>query len=147
MKFTADHDIMLNAYVSDGENGKVALYREDFAGRPGPMADNNYTMRPFNSDGGSTPAAHTTIDFETGNFSQFSNYTNDATYPWYISANAAYTGSYGMMSGNAGVDNSASIFNATVNYTTDGTVSFDFFASGESGYYSIYDKCVFHIDG
>ena len=78
MKFTADHDIMLNAYVSDGANGKVALYREDFAGRPGPMADNNYTMRPFHPNGGGeAPAAHTTIDFETGNFSQFNSFTNN----------------------------------------------------------------------
>ena len=146
MKFTADHDIMLNACVSNGANGKVALYREDFAGRPGPMADNNYTMRPFNSNGGGAPVAPTSIDFETGNFSQFSNYTNDATYPWYISANAAYTGSYGMMSGNAGIASSASIFTATVNYTTDGTVSFDYAAWGE-GSYIAWDKCVFQIDG
>jgi hypothetical protein len=146
MKFTADHDIMLNAYVSDGANGKVALYREDFAGRPGPMADNNYTMRPFNPNGGGAPVAPTAIDFETGNFSQFSNFTNDATYPWYISADAAYTGSYGMMSGNAGVAESASTFTATVNYTTDGTISFDYAAWGE-GTYIAWDRCIFQIDG
>ena len=146
MKFTADHDIMLNAYVSDGANGKVALYREDFAGRPGPMADNNYTMRPFNPNGGGAPVAQTAIDFEAGNFSQFSNYTNDATYPWFITADAAYTGSYGMKSGNAGVASSASTFTTTVNYTNDGTISFDYAAWGE-GTYVAWDKCVFQIDG
>ena len=57
MKFRADHDIMLNAYVNDGENGKVALYRVDFAGEAGPMADNNYTGRPFiNVPAGEQPA-------------------------------------------------------------------------------------------
>ena len=49
IKITADHDILLNASVTEGENGKVALYRQDFAGRPGPMADNNYTGRPFHN--------------------------------------------------------------------------------------------------
>ena len=47
IRFTANHDIMLNAYVRDGENGKVALYRSDFAGEDGPMADNYYDGRPF----------------------------------------------------------------------------------------------------
>ena len=47
IRFTANHDIMLNAYVRNGENGKVALYRSDFAGEDGPMADNYYEGRPF----------------------------------------------------------------------------------------------------
>ena len=38
-----DADAVLNASVSDGENGKVALYTEDFNGGGGPMANNNYT--------------------------------------------------------------------------------------------------------
>ncbi len=38
-----DADAVLNASVSDGENGKVALYTEDFNGEGGPMANNNYT--------------------------------------------------------------------------------------------------------
>ena len=42
-KLTFPTDAMLDAYVSDGENGKVALYREDFNGEGGPMAHNNYT--------------------------------------------------------------------------------------------------------
>ena len=53
MTFEVDHDIMLNAYVNDGENGKVVLYRSDFAGEAGPMADNYYEGRPFvNTPGG-----------------------------------------------------------------------------------------------
>ena len=59
IKFTVDRAMMLNAWVSgaqsataDAENAKVALYTEDFSGRPGPMAYNNYTERPFEGLGG-----------------------------------------------------------------------------------------------
>ena len=38
-----DADAVLFASVSDGNNGKVALYTEDFNGEGGPMANNNYT--------------------------------------------------------------------------------------------------------
>ena len=156
MKFTLTHDMMLNAYVSDAEcggesprdefNGKVALYRADFNGEGGPMADNYYDGRPFHNDGGSTPIAYTSVDFETGNFSQFSNYTNDGTYPWYVAAEASHGGAYGMRSGNSGVASSTSTFTATVNYTADGTVSFDYNSRGEGSTY-LYDVSRFYIDG
>ena len=42
-KLTFDEDQILNAEVTYGDNGKVALYTEDFYGEGGPMADNNYT--------------------------------------------------------------------------------------------------------
>ena len=42
-KLVFDQDQMLNAEVTYGENGKVALYREGFEGEGGPMADNNYS--------------------------------------------------------------------------------------------------------
>ena len=38
-KLVFDQDVMLNASVTQGENGKVALYREGFEGEGGPMAD------------------------------------------------------------------------------------------------------------
>ena len=41
-KLTFEQDQLLNAYVSEGENGKVALYTEDFYGEGGPMAHNYY---------------------------------------------------------------------------------------------------------
>ena len=41
-KLTFEQDQLLNAYVSQGENGKVALYTEDFYGEGGPMAHNYY---------------------------------------------------------------------------------------------------------
>ncbi len=41
-KLTFEQDQLLNAFVSQGENGKVALYTEDFYGEGGPMAHNYY---------------------------------------------------------------------------------------------------------
>ena len=153
MQFTLTHDMVLNAYVSDADcydgprdeyNGKVALYRKLGDEPVHPMADNYYDGRPFHNEGGGA-ITYTSIDFETGNFSQFNDYTNDATYPWYVSADAAHGGSYGMRSGNAGVHSSTSTFTATVTYTTDGTVSFDYNARGEGSYY-LYDVSRFYID-
>ena len=42
-KLTLDQDQMVSAEVTYGDNGKVALYAEDFYGEGGPMATNNYT--------------------------------------------------------------------------------------------------------
>ena len=43
-KFTVDQDVIISAWVDEeAENGKVALYTEDFYGEGGPMATNNYT--------------------------------------------------------------------------------------------------------
>ena len=42
-KLVFDEDQVLNAEVTYGENGKVALYNEDFDGEGGPMAHNYYT--------------------------------------------------------------------------------------------------------
>ena len=42
-KLVFTQDRMLNASVSNGQNGKVALYKEGFEGQGGPMATNNYT--------------------------------------------------------------------------------------------------------
>ena len=41
-KLTFDQDTYLNAAVIDGEDGKVALYREGFKGLGGPDLENNY---------------------------------------------------------------------------------------------------------
>jgi hypothetical protein len=52
-KLVFENDVMLNASVTAGENGKVALYREGFEGEGGPMADNYYTG-PSANGGGAT---------------------------------------------------------------------------------------------
>ena len=56
-KFTVENDMVLNAYVDpQAENGKVALYTEDFYGEGGPMATNNYTGLTIGGGGGATGA-------------------------------------------------------------------------------------------
>ena len=56
-KFTVDQDVIINAYVDpDAENGKVALYTEDFYGEGGPMATNNYTGLSIGGGGGAAGA-------------------------------------------------------------------------------------------
>ena len=42
-KLVFNQDVMLNAEVTAGADGKVALYTEDFYGEGGPMATNSYT--------------------------------------------------------------------------------------------------------
>ena len=50
-KMNVANDILFNAEVT-GENGKVALYQEDFHGQPGPGANNNYTGQVIGGGGG-----------------------------------------------------------------------------------------------
>jgi len=64
-KLTFPNDVMLNAYVSDGENGKVALYREGFEGEGGPMADNYYTGPSANGGGATGGSFEAMIGDET----------------------------------------------------------------------------------
>ncbi|MBQ8760428.1 MAG: fibronectin type III domain-containing protein, partial [Bacteroidales bacterium] len=47
-KVTFNEDVLLTASV-EGENGKVAIYNEDFAGEPGPGATNTYTGIKINT--------------------------------------------------------------------------------------------------
>ena len=55
-KLVFANDMMLNAEVTSGENGKVALYTEDFYGEGGPMAE-NYYQGPMVGGGGGAAAA------------------------------------------------------------------------------------------
>ena len=57
-----DADAVVNARVSNGDNGKVALYTEDFYGEGGPMAHNNYTNVQINGRNRSAAVS----DFEDG---------------------------------------------------------------------------------
>jgi hypothetical protein len=63
-KLVFDHDQILDASVTAGENGKVALYTEDFYGENGPMAHNNYTGIQMGG-GGSGAAFEAMIGDET----------------------------------------------------------------------------------
>lgn len=83
-------------------------------------------------------------NFETGDFSQI-NFQNNGTYPWIVTDVDAYTGTYSMKSGNAGVASSSSVISATYNFTKDGYVCFDAKCMGE-GTSNPLDKCIFYID-
>ena len=72
------------------------------------------------------------------------SFTSTGDYPWTIKADANRTYA---QSSNAGVASTTSTMTATVTVTKASTVSFDFQAWGESGTSSIYDKCIFSIDG
>ena len=152
LKFTVDEAVLLNASVTNGADGKVVLYTENFYGKPGPMENNYYRGRPYHPNADDeAPVVYYDFDFEDSTHVIPAGFHSDSTatnIPWIIDSTAFYTGSYGMMSGNAGVNNSSSAITMTVNYEAAGTVSFDFFASGESDDYSniTYDSCVFMID-
>ena len=63
-KFTVDTNMILNASVSQGENGKVALYTQNFNGEGGPKADNNYTGLSFQNCNGSINNGQAGSDIE-----------------------------------------------------------------------------------
>ena len=46
-KLTFDHEMVLNASVSEGNQPKIALYAEDLGGKPYPDTDNCYTGPPI----------------------------------------------------------------------------------------------------
>ena len=70
-KLVFDNDVMLDAAVTTGANGKVALYTEDFYGEGGPMAD-NYYVGPTVGGGATGGAFEAMIGDETS--------TNTSTY-------------------------------------------------------------------
>ena len=72
-KLVFDNDMMLNASVTSGQNGKVALYREGFEGEGGPMATNSYNG-PMAGGAASAPF-EVQIGEGTSTFSYFPFYT------------------------------------------------------------------------
>ena len=56
-KLVFDNDMILNAEVTQGENGKVALYQQQGNELPHPMADNNYTGLGAGGNGGGAGAS------------------------------------------------------------------------------------------
>ena len=85
MKFKVNRAMSLNAHVMEGyQNGKVALYTEDFYGQPGPMANNNYTERPMQG-GGSTPAGGT-FEAQIGNEASTSTFNYVPFRSWFYNS-------------------------------------------------------------
>ena len=70
-KLVFDHDQMLNAEVTAGANGKVALYAEGFNGEGGPMATNYYTGTEIFGGGG---AAATPYEIQLGDGTSTTGY-------------------------------------------------------------------------
>ena len=94
--------------------------------------------------GGGTVSAPASADFETGDFSQIA-FENDATYPWIVTSDDAASGTYCMKSGNSGQNSTSSAISVTVNYASDGHITFDAKCMGE-GANTVWDKCIFYID-
>ena len=88
-----------------------------------------------------------TFDFEDNAIP--ADWTNDANHPWVVtnsSQESGHSGTYCIMSGNAGVASSTSTISATFTFAGEGTISFLAGIYGE-GTSTIYDKCIFKIDG
>ena len=72
------------------------------------------------------------------------NFTSTGSYPWMVMADG---GGLYAQSGNYGIHSSSSTLTATVTVPTGGaSLTFDFKAWGE-GTSSLYDKCIFSVDG
>ena len=88
-----------------------------------------------------------TFDFEDNAIP--ADWTNDATHPWVVtstSQGSGHSGTYCIMSGNAGVSSSTSTISATFAFVGEGSISFLAGIYGE-GTSSVWDKCIFKIDG
>ena len=88
------------------------------------------------------PGGEIVEDFETGDFSMF-DWQVDPSYPWTITTNNPYEGTYCMKSGGAGVANVVSDMTVTVNIPSDGKMSFFGKISSEQN----WDYGYFYIDG
>ena len=88
-----------------------------------------------------------TFDFEDNAIP--ADWTNDATHPWVVTSTSqgnGHSGTYCIMSGNAGVSSSTSTISATFAFVGEGSISFLAGIYGE-GTSSVWDKCIFKIDG
>ena len=88
-----------------------------------------------------------TFDFEDNAIP--ADWTNDATHPWVVTSTSqgnGHSGTYCIMSGNAGVSSSTSTISATFAFIGEGSISFLAGIYGE-GTSSVWDKCIFKIDG
>ena len=88
------------------------------------------------------PGSEIIEPFETGDFSLF-DWQVDPTYPWTITTNQPYEGTYCMKSGGAGVASVTSNMSVTVDIPADGIMSF----FGKISCESSWDYGYFYIDG
>jgi hypothetical protein len=81
-------------------------------------------------------------DFESGDFNSY-EWVNNGTYPWAITTNNPYEGTYCMKSTNEDMHSTTSAIEITVTNGNDGLMSFFYKISSES----TFDKGIFYIDG
>ena len=98
----------------------------------------NIIMKGGNRAGGNRDV---TVNFEDQQIP--ADWDNTSAYPWVV---VSENGSYVMKSSNGGVASSTSTISATYDFTSGGTISFDALCMGE-GTNTIWDKCIFAIDG
>ena len=84
------------------------------------------------------------INFEDGVIP--TDWVNDETYPWIVTDTVATNPGHCLISGNQGISSSSSTISVTATFSDDGFISFDAMFRGE-GTSSIWDKCIFSIDG
>ena len=138
-KLDFESDVVLSAFISDGENGKVALYREGFEGQGGPSTDNYF-------NGLATDITDCQCDFEggdLGNLDWVFEAPNSNEY-WTVTTNNPHSGTYCMKS-NSGCwsGNSSNCISFTRYVPHDITMSFWARISSETN----CDKGYFFIDG
>jgi hypothetical protein len=141
-------------YVDPSNNGRTALYNG------ATVSYNTATNQGgglYVHSGNVDVNVNDTIDFKTGDLSQ-GVWTNDATYPWFVTTDGNPNGdSYCMKSGNGGVtfgsNNNWSYSNisSTIFFEGGGTISFRARISSETnydyGYFYIDDVQQFEISG
>ena len=130
--------------LNDGYGPYDPASPKSVASGPSPKFVNYKSQLQLTFAGGGGSSAEV-IDFETGDFSQFS-FQNDSEYPWIVTNSDAASGTYCMKSGNVGVGNSSSIITATYTFEKDGYIIFDAKCMGE-GENTAWDKCIFYLDG
>lgn len=133
-KLHFDDDVLFSASVTSGSNPKMALYREDFEGEGGPMADNNYS--------GFGQLGHWTCNFEYG-LDEF-DWTYDNTYPWVLSEINPHEGQYCLAPGNRNIHSTTSTMSITLDIPSNTVMSFWARVSSES---VSFDWGTFSIDG
>ena len=132
---TFDKWTSIGASVTAGENGKVALFNEDFDEVGGP-----YITNQINSGYGGF-----TEGFESGDFNTALNWTNpadDGYYGFEVTTAEAFSGIYSMKSTNANQNSTTAAIDLTVNLSGDGVVGFNWKIFSES----CYDVGHFYID-
>ena len=125
-KLDLETDALLSASVNNCENGKIALYDENFGGMGGPRNDNSLFT-------GTNVLKY--YDFENGGVDG-PEWTNDPVYPWFIDENE-----HCLRCGNSGHPSTTSSIELVFTMPYSGTISFDV-----KCWKIWFEQCRFYID-